>query len=160
MEDIPLFIGKGADAPRKNLKFTRRKTIVAIVFDPKTNKYLCLRRKDTGWETFVTGGIEKDQSAIEAALTEVTQETGYINLRIIEELPRYDLALYHTPKGKNLFVQAHPFLFELIDCEQKVVEEDELVQHDYFWLTEDELKDFKLPKGHRFLFNSIQNKTM
>jgi len=160
MEDIPLFIGKGLDTPHANLEFSKRKTIVAIVFDPKTNKYLCLRRKDIGWETFITGGIEKDQSAIEAALTEVAQETGYINLKIIKELSKYDLALYHTPKGKNLFVQARSFLFELIDYEQKFVEADELAQHNFFWLTEDELKDFKLPEGHRFLFNSIHNKTI
>jgi hypothetical protein len=37
---------------------TFRNLILAIVYDPKTKKYLVLKWKEQGWTSFITGGVE------------------------------------------------------------------------------------------------------
>src|SRR5581483_10567135 len=113
--DVPLFIDNGPNAPRPNLEFVERNSITAIVFNPRTRAYLGLAWKQIDWHTFITGGIEDGQSAEAAARAEVREETGYVNLLLISELPRYDSKFYHGPKGENRNAHFRSFLFELID---------------------------------------------
>jgi len=58
----PLFVATGSDAPREELPLVEREAITAIVYDPKTKKYLGLRWKKVDWETFITGGVEEGQT--------------------------------------------------------------------------------------------------
>lgn len=87
MTDVqePTFIAKGADAPRQELPFVERDAITAIVRNPKTGKYLGLRWKKVDWDTFITGGPEGGQTAEEGARMEVREESGYKNLKLIED---------------------------------------------------------------------------
>ena len=55
----PLFVAVGEDAPRAELPFVEREAITAIVYDPKTKKYLGLKWKKVDWETFITGGTSR-----------------------------------------------------------------------------------------------------
>lgn len=151
----PLFIAGGTDAPREKLPFVEREAITALVRNPKTGKYLGLRWKQVDWETFITGGIEEGQTAEEAARAEIREESGYKNLRLVMELPKYHSKFYHTPKGVNRFAHFHSFLFELENDEREDLSADEQKKHEYVWLDKSELEKFRLPEGHRFLLNSL-----
>jgi 8-oxo-dGTP pyrophosphatase MutT (NUDIX family) len=153
---IPLFVEKGADAPLPGLEFKERDAITAIVRDPKTGKYLVLRWKQIPWVTFVTGGIEDDQTAEEAARVEVLQETGYRHLRLVAELPRYDAKFYHGRKRVNRFAHFQCFLFELESDARYPVAENELEEHEPVWVDVRELEESILPDGHRYLFNHVR----
>ena len=150
-----MFVDEGKSAPRPGLPFVERDAITALVRNPKTGKYLCLRWKEVDWETFVTGGIESGQSAKEAARAEVLEETGYKNLRFIQALPRHHSKFYHPPKRENRFAHVESFLFELWNDERDPVSPEEKAKHEIVWLTETELKTFRLPEPHRFLINYI-----
>lgn len=160
MENIqePLFIDTGAGAPRPELPFVEREAITAIVVDLKTNKYLGLRWKQVDWETFITGGVENGQTPEEAARAEVREESGYKNLRLVLELPRFHAKFYHVPKRENRFAHFHSFLFELENNEREETSADEQKKHECVWLNETELEKFRLPEGHRFLLKHIPNK--
>jgi 8-oxo-dGTP pyrophosphatase MutT (NUDIX family) len=152
----PIFIATGIDAPREELPFIEREAITAIVIDPKTKKYLGLKWKTVDWETFITGGVEEGQTPEQAARAEVLEETGYKNLKLVAELPKFHAKFYHHPKGVNRFAHFHAFLFELENEDREEVTADEQKNHDCIWLDEVELEKFRLPEGHRFLLKYIQ----
>ena len=151
----PLFIDVGENGPREDKETVERQAITTIVYNPRTEKYLGLRWKQVNWETFITGGIEEGQTGEEAAMMEVREETGYKNLRLVKELPRYHAKFYHAPKGVNRFAHFECFLFELESDECGTVSEGEQKIHEHVWLSEEEMKNFNLPEGHRFIFDSI-----
>lgn len=152
---VPMFIAEGPSAPRPELPFEERDAITAIVRDPKTGEYLGLRWKEVDWETFITGGIEKGQTAEEAARAEVHEETGYKHLRLVMELPGYEAKFYHGPKKVNRHAKVRSFLFELIDPDSDPVSEAETKKHECVWLNPVELESFRLPEGHRYLVRHI-----
>lgn len=151
----PLFVASNNDAPKSELPFIEREAITAIVYNPKTEKYLGLRWKKVDWETFITGGVESGQTPEEAARAEIREESGYKNLKLVSELPRYHSKFYHHPKGVNRFAHFHSFLFELENDEREIISEDEQGNHECVWLNKEELKNFRLPDGQAFLLKSI-----
>ncbi|USN87392.1 MAG: NUDIX hydrolase [Candidatus Nomurabacteria bacterium] len=97
----PSFRGTGEDIPHEGAEIIERNAINAVVCNPKTGRYMLLKWKDLPWIAFVSGGIEKGQTAEEAVRTEVKQETGYINLKLISVLPRYNALFWHGGKKVN-----------------------------------------------------------
>ena len=90
---IKKFIDTGKDAPRDNVETIERNAVTVIVRNTENQKYLALRWKKLDWETFITGGIENRQTPKQACKEEVKEETGYINLKLVSELPQYDAGL-------------------------------------------------------------------
>jgi 8-oxo-dGTP pyrophosphatase MutT (NUDIX family) len=97
----PLFVDVGMNAPRTDLPFVERNSTTSVVYNPRTNMYLALRWKEVDWETLITGGVEEGQTPEEAARTEIAEETGYKNLRLVAQLPAYHSKFFHHPKGVN-----------------------------------------------------------
>lgn len=151
----PLFVDTGMNAVRADLPFVERDAITAVVRDPKTGKYLGLKWKEVDWDTLITGGIEEGQTAEEAALAEIREETGYKNLRLVTELPRYHSKFFHHPKGVNRFAHFRCFLFELTDDEHEEISAEERSKHDPLWLSPEEMDEFRLPEGHRFIMEQV-----
>ena len=81
------FFGEGDSAIRPDKPMTERQVVVAVVKHPTEDKFLCVKNRKFGWINFVMGGIEGDETPIEAVRREVLEETGYTNLKIIEEFP-------------------------------------------------------------------------
>ncbi|MGE5392673.1 MAG: class I tRNA ligase family protein [Candidatus Saccharibacteria bacterium] len=124
---------------REDLPFVERDAIIAIVRNPKDNTYLGLRWKEVEWTTFITGGVEAGQTAEEAARQEVSEETGYKNLKLVKTLDyRVHAKFHHVPKGENRFAHFHAFLFELTDSTADAVSENELKRHESVWFSEAE----------------------
>lgn len=156
-DSAPTFVDTGMNALRPDLPFVERNAITALVRDPKNGKYLCLKWKQIDWDTFITGGIKEGQTPEEAARAEIREESGYKNLRLIQELPRYHSKFFHHPKGVNRFAHFRSFLFELENDLHDALTEDENSKHTCLWLDENELIDFRLPEGHRYLLDYVQS---
>lgn len=154
-KNTPLFIGKVDSAPRPDAPLVERDAVVVIVRDPKTKRYLTLTWKEDGRETFVTGGREGGKSALEAALAEVREETGYVNLVLVSSLPSYEAKFYHPQKGVNRHAYFRCLLLELINDEQIPVSKKESALHKYAWLPLDEIRSTFTEEGPLFLLDYI-----
>ncbi len=154
--EIPLFVGTGLSEPKVDLDFKERNAVVAVVRDPETQRYLILRWSgELGQTTFITGGIEDNQTEEEAARSEVKEETGYLNLKLICELPRYNAEFFHSQKEVNRRAFFRCFLFELIDDTKQEVSLSEQKKHTSDWITLADLRKINLEEGFDFLLKHI-----
>ncbi|MFA6094653.1 MAG: class I tRNA ligase family protein [Candidatus Paceibacterota bacterium] len=150
---------EGDSKPRNDKAYVERNVICAVVKHWSEDKYIGLKWKNPKneyfWETFVTGGIEKGQTAEEAARAEVREETGFKNLKLIKKFDRVHSKFFHVPKDVNRYAHFDVFYFELEngDCEE--VEANEKAKHDAVWLTKEQLENFALPASQRFVWNQI-----
>ena len=78
----PYFKGVDNEALNPNAETQFRRSVIVVVKDPKTNKYLCVNAVKRVCKSFVMGGIEGDESIEDAALRETAEETGYTDVKI------------------------------------------------------------------------------
>ncbi len=142
---------------REDKPFVERQAITAIVKHWSEEKYLGLKWKKVDWDTFLTGGVEKGQTAQEAAVQEIKEETGYLNPKLVKQLSNTHAQFFHVPKDENRFAHFSDFYFELEDGEREEVVQEEKQIHDIVWLTADEMETFRLPESHRFIWNELKD---
>lgn len=131
--------------PVSGKKSEERKTIHALVRDPKTGKFLGLRWKKFPWTTFVVGGVEEGEDLIEAARREVLEETGYSNLKFVKNLGGPVVAEYFAAhKDENRVAITTGILFDLEDDTRSNIAEDESQKHEVVWLSRDEINEDKM----------------
>jgi leucyl-tRNA synthetase len=128
------------DEPKAGLPFVDRNAIHAIIKHWSEEKYLVLLWKKVNWVTFVTGGIDEGEKPIDAAIREIEEETGYVNLKLKKELPISHSKFYHVPKKENRFGHFSNFYFELENGEQKELLEEEKEKHELKWVSPKELE--------------------
>ncbi|MBI4225194.1 MAG: class I tRNA ligase family protein, partial [Candidatus Sungbacteria bacterium] len=140
---------------REDLPFDHRDAIIAIVKHWSEDKYIGLKWKTVAWQTLVTGGIEKGQTAEEAAKAEIREETGYLNPKLTADLGMVHGKWYHVPKQVNRFGHAHALYFELQDGTCETISEAEQKNHDICWLSRQELEKFLSPESHRWTLSLL-----
>ena len=137
-EVIRPYVVDHVNVPRSDKETVVRENVHAIVHDPKTNRFLILRNKEHAWDTVVIGGIEKGEDPIEAARREVTEETGYTNLKYIRTLGNPVQAGYFAKhKDQNRVAISTCVYFQLVGDERIELAEDE--GNEILWIDE---KDF------------------
>lgn len=128
--------------PRQQVAFVPRDVVQCIVMHPTEDKYLLIEK--LGWETksysFVTGGIESNDSAEETATREIEEETGYTNVVSAEVvgLP-YFTQFYHEQKQVNRRAKVVTVAVKLRDLQQKVVAPEEKDLHGINWVSADDM---------------------
>ncbi len=137
--------------------FVERNAVLAIVKHWKEDKYLGLKWKKVDWETFVTGGVEKGQTAEEAAMAEIREETGYKNVQLAKKLGKMHSRFFHVPKNQNRYAHFDVFHFELKDGKRAELTAEEKANHEPVWLTKEEIANFGLPSSHRHAWDLLQN---
>ena len=132
--------------PRDDKKNVPRVAVYSYVRNPKDNTYLCIewnKGQGVDWRSVVTGGVDEGEDIALAGKREVTEETGYKNLKFIKHLggpSRVDF--FHPPKDENRLAEFHGLLFELENMEQDKMDAGELSKHSYKWIKEGEVLDF------------------
>lgn len=118
-----------------------RKSIVALVRNPKTGKILSLDWGVLGGTLLIGGGCEEDEDPVQCALREIREETGYSHVR---PLGRSEVIHHHYrahSKNVNRSIEAVGVHFELIDEAQDDLQQtaDEQGKFTVRWMTEGEL---------------------
>ncbi|HVX90532.1 MAG TPA: class I tRNA ligase family protein [Candidatus Paceibacterota bacterium] len=140
---IPHFIDK-ENPWQEGKELVKRNAVLVIVRNPATSKYIGLKWKKQPWTTFITGGIDAGEDAIEAARREVREETGYKNLTYVRTLGYTQSEFYAAHKGINRIAVNTIVLFDLENEERDEVDEEERQQHEAFWLDFDDIAAEKM----------------
>ncbi|MEY2640949.1 MAG: leucyl-tRNA synthetase [Candidatus Parcubacteria bacterium] len=112
-----------------------RNAVIAVVRNPENDTYLTLHWPAQQWHTFVIGGVEGEEDSVAAALREITEETGYTDVRFVRKLvgpTRSEFFAAHKDVNRIGYFDIH--LFELGSLEQKVVAEEEVKKQTYEWV--------------------------
>ena len=126
--------------PQENPEY--RQSIVAIVRDPKTNKYLSINwGKDLGGNLFVGGGRDEGEDMVDTAIREIAEETGYTNIQLISKTDTIHHNYFAHSKNVARRIEANALLFELIDDTQTetALEANEQGKFTVEWLSEKEV---------------------
>ncbi len=148
----------GDDAVRKGLDFIKREAVCAVVRDPKTDKYLCISWKGINMNGLVTGGLDDGEDLVDAGRREVFEETGYKNLKLINDP---DIAIhslfYHRVKKVNRWARFRYVFFELEDYSREDVDDVEASLHEVVWKSKEEMSNFFSVVEGRFLLKILEN---
>jgi len=118
-----------------------RQSIVAIVRDPKTSKFLSINwGAKNGGNLFVGGGREENEDIVETAIREIIEETGYKNIELVSQTGKMHHNYFAHSKNVARRIEANALLFDLIDDEQveTALEENEKNKFTVEWLSESE----------------------
>lgn len=137
--DLPIIqvVQPETGKPQDNPEY--RKSVVAIVRNPKTGKYLSINwGKDLGGNLFIGGGLENNEDVVETALREITEETGYTNVQLISQTDTIHHNYFAHSKNVARRIEANALLFDLVDEAQTntALEADEQNKFTVEWLSE------------------------
>jgi len=118
-----------------------RRSIVAIVRDPQTNKYLSINWGEKGGNLFVGGGIEGDEDVIETAIREIAEETGFTDVTLVNKTGKIHHNYFAHSKNVARRIEAQALLFDLASNErtETALEADEKDNFTVEWLSESEI---------------------
>ncbi len=120
-----------------------RKSIVAILWDKKQNKFLSINwGKNLGGNLFIGGGVDGDEDSIICATREIKEETGYTHIRYLSKTEVIHHNYFAHSKNVGRRIEAVGLLFELIDDTQEEVslEENEKNKFTTEWLSKQEVE--------------------
>ena len=126
--------------PQENPEF--RRSIVAIVRNPKTGKYLSINWGNQGGNLFIGGGRDEGEDTIETAKREIIEETGYKNVVFKGQTGRIHHNYFAHSKNVARRIEAYALVFDLVDEEKTAtaLEEDEKNKFSVEWLSEAEVE--------------------
>lgn len=140
----------------------KRKSIVALVKDPKNGKILSLNWGEKyGGQLFIGGGIEEGESVESAAIREIKEETGYSEVRLVSISEVIHHHYFAHSKGVARNIDAVGLYFELTGNKQESLSHDDSEKGKFKveWITESEAEKSVTDELHRYVFQKfIQNK--
>ena len=113
---------------------TKKNSIVAILYDEANDKYLTINWHEMGGRLFIGGTIKEGESALDCAIREIAEETGYTNIELMHELPKINHHYYAYNKDKYFNIESTGFLFKLIDHKQNGQNLDDDEKFDLEWV--------------------------
>ncbi len=143
---------------RPNEEF--RQSIVALVHDPKENKILSINWGDQlGGSLLIGGGVEAGEDIVAAAQREVTEETGYQNLKLISQSETIHHHYFAASKNVARFIDAKILYFELIDSTQieANLSADEAGKFKVEWLSISEANNQIKDSLHKYAIDKFIN---
>lgn len=125
--------------PQKNPVY--RESIVALVKDPKHNRILTINwGKHAGGRLLIGGGLEKGEDPVEAAKREIAEETGYTNVKFLEQSETIHHHYFAHSKNEPREISVTGLLFELEDDTRAKpkLEDNEKGKFKVEWLSEED----------------------
>lgn len=157
---VPFFSDTtGKDTVRPDAETVRRKTAFAFVKHWSEDKYLCLDWEKFGWHSGIIGGIEGGESAQEAAMREITEETGYAHPEFVRFLGgEMHTSFYAAHKGVNRYAEGVGMLFQLKDDAWEKPNEEETKNHKAVWIPESEMEKFLNLRNFQYMWEILSGK--
>ncbi len=146
--------------PKKDKPIIRRENIHAIIRHPKENKYLFITWKKEGWNSFVTGGIEKGEDIVAAGRREILEETGYKNLKHIPtsgSAQQVHSFFYAPHKNENRYMITRGVVFQLENEERAETSDEEKSKHDLVWIDENKAREFLTHINQKWIWDYCMN---
>lgn len=151
------FFGEGVSSVRKDKPMTEREVVVVAMKHPTEDKYLCVQNRKFQWIDFVMGGIEGEESPIEAAKREVVEETGYCDfgeLREVEELCYDNFYAAHKEVNRHITIHTVYGVFKSLEREERSDQEKEIAE--VMWIPAGELAEKLTQKAHKYIWGLVQ----
>ncbi len=110
------------------------------------DEYFCLdwSKSKNDWKTFIVGGIEKGETAEEAAIRESKEESGYQNMRVVRKIGNtIHSRFFAAHKDVNRHdLERNCIYIELLDDSFVEPKKEEIKNHDGLWIKKDEVNNF------------------
>ena len=152
----PYFKGAGEENLNPNVETKFRTSVIAVIKNEENNTYLCVDALKRNCKSFVLGGIEEGETPEEAAVREVKEETGYVDITInrksIFELHNHFYAAY---KGVNRYAILNVIFGTLNSKKREKVSDDEFNKQKAIWIKKENLKDFLTVNNNVFVNNYL-----
>lgn len=132
-----------------------KKSIVAIVYNPKKEEYLTINWKENGGRLFIGGTRKEDESSLACALREIKEETGYTNLQFVGETFPIHHHYYAYNKKKAYVIDVTGLLFTL-ENEEKIEPELDADEKNAFtveWVSKETAEKEILEPLHRTVYD-------
>lgn len=126
---------------------------VAVILKNSKGQYLCIEWNNSRkWKAFVGGGIENND-IITSAINEIKEETGYTDVKFIEEIKCHVHDKFYAPhKEVNRHLLNRAVVFEVTSDKQIKIDKKELEKHKPIWVDKDKVEDFLSVENHKFLW--------
>ena len=152
----PYFKGVGEEALNPNVETKFRTSVIAVIKDEENNTYLCVDALKRKCKSFVLGGIEEGETPEEAAIREVKEETGYVDIEInrksIFELHNHFYAAY---KGVNRYAILYVIFGTLKSKKREKISEEEFNKQKAIWIKRENLQNFLTVNNNIFVNNYL-----
>ena len=152
----PYFKGTGEESLNPNVDTKFRTSVIAVIKNEEDNTFLCVDALKRNCKSFVLGGIEKGETPEEAAVREVKEETGYVDIKInrksILELHNHFYAGY---KGVNRYAILNVIFGTLNSKKREKVSDEEFNKQKAIWVKKENLKDFLTVNNNVFVNNYL-----
>ena len=154
----PYFYGEGEEKVREDKPTQKRHSVIAIIKHNVEDKYLCVDCKNRICKSFVLGGIEKGETAEQAAIREVKEETGYTDVQITDKSPFILINHFYAGyKGVNRYATLD-IVFGKINSEKNIgLSEEESNKHVVKWINKEDLNKFISVKNNKFALDILLN---
>lgn len=150
----PYCLGEADEKIRPEVETKFRRSIVAVVKDNKTNKYLCVDSKGRDCKSFVMGGIEGDETPEQAMLREVEEETGYCDVKVLyTSLFVIHNHFYAAYKKVNRYAYLYVVFGELNSDKHHELSAEEFEKQSHLWLAKSELEGFLSVNNNKFIYS-------
>jgi len=142
--------------PQKKEEF--RRSIVALVKNPKTNKILSINwGKTRGGNLLIGGGLNPEENPQNAAIREIMEETGYTKVKLIASSGKIHHHYRAWSKNVDREIEAIGLFFELVSEEKRAarLEKDEKGEFKVEWISEKDADGKIKDPLHRLVFEKF-----
>ncbi len=141
--NIPIIQVLEEETGKPNENEFAKNSIVAIVYDETTEKYLTINWHKNGGRLFIGGTRKENETALECAIREIAEETGYTDIELIKELPQIHHHYYAYNKDKYFAINSTGLLFKLKSSKKINQNLDADENFDVEWVSKDFIREIK-----------------
>ena len=141
---------------KEGLPILKSNIILVVIKHWSENKYLILRYPKDNSTGFLTGKIEDGECPLEALIREIREETGFINIKKVELICKTKCLVYVHRKDVNAESVTMNYYVELKDDSQVQVTDEEKNKQTYFFVNDEEVKNYLEDKDFIYIFDRIK----